>query len=878
VDTAPETIDRYTIEAVLGEGGMGRVYRALDPRLGRRVAVKVLLAEGASEEARHSAAARMVREARAAAAFNHPNVVAVYDVGEFDGNPFIAMELVNGTTMRTAFADPTVSPTHKLAWLLDIARGLGAAHRAGLVHRDVKPDNVMITADGVAKILDFGIARSTEVEIVDPTAPTSGANLATLTARGVAMGTPQYMSPEQLYSEPVDGRTDQFSWGVMTWEALAGGLPWGPKTGAQLITAILATTVPPLSEVAPGTEPRVTDAVARALEKKREHRFATMEDLVASIEGEAALPRSPGSSSRMPVLRLDSKRPFTHPTSASRQALPKKRPFPKVPAVAVAAVAAIGLGWFAIHPRPSAHPPRAEVTDALPAPPIPGLPADIAPFFARATRDEREGRHDWACQEYRHAVDAFPTSPEALLALTFCYRGNPSDGRSYFRRTWALRSALSPRDAAALDAFEPLFQRDPADYLEAKHRFEAAIQRFPDDPALHFYLAGAYRQDYKDVQRAVGEAERSLALDPEQPYVLSILSDFHAYDGDFPAVHDTIARCLRIAPGTLDCLEEDEWLDGQEGECAKVESIARRMLAIEPGNDEGVHALANALYAQGGSIETVRQLLSRTQGADAGATDPRTDEAKMAVLSGDFTTAEKIARSLVESAGGSAAQGDHGVPMRLLVAIEREMGHDADAAKVARAYLDGRDAWEPNPDFDDWAMHDEPTPTMLTAERAVGAITKSAYDAEIARTVERWTARATPSTRNFIWVYAQANPVETASDAAAALAAQSGFLPVPRFMPLSLADEAVGRTYALGGRTDDAIVTLERAAHSCFPLDHPIEHTHAQYELGVAREAKGDVAGACAAYAVVTQRWGKAKPRSVTAARSSSRVAALKCK
>jgi serine/threonine-protein kinase len=876
VDEAPKTIDRYAIEAVLGEGGMGRVYRALDPRLGRRVALKVLLPGGASDEARRSAAARMGREARAAAAFNHPNVVAVYDVGEVDGNPFIAMELVTGATMRAAFADPSVTPLHKLTWLLEVARGLGAAHRAGLVHRDVKPDNVMITADGVAKILDFGIARSTEQLTVDPTAPTSGANMATLTARGVAVGTPQYMSPEQLHGEPVDGRTDQFSWAVMTWEALAGALPWGTRSAAQLITAILAAPVPPLFEVVPGIDRKVSDAVARAMEKKREQRFPTMEDLVASITGE--IPMGAGSSGRLPAMRLDSGRSFTQASSAVKVTTSAPRRSARgVLAAAGAGALLLAIGGLALraHPRPPPPPPLVAATDA--SPPAPKVPAEVAPFFARAADDEREGRHDWACSEYKRAVDAFPASPEALLALALCYRTDPSRGRAYFRRAWAARATLSTRDAVVLDTLEPLFQRDPADYTEAKHRFEAALQRFPDDADLHFYLAGAYRQDFGDVKRAVGEAERSLALNPNQPYTMSILADFHAYDGDFDAVHDTDARCLRLAPGTLDCLEEEEWLDGQEGQCAEVESIARRMLTIEPGFDEAVHALANALYARGGSVETIRTLLARAE-SDAGPTDHRADDANMAILAGDFATAEKIVHSLVESARGSEVASDHGIPMRLLVAVEREMGHDADAAAVAQAYLDGRDAWEPNPDFDDWAMQDEPTPTMLAARRAVGAISRGTYDAEIARTVARWKARTTPSTRNFVWIYAYANPVESAADATSALTVQADYLPVPRFKPLSLADEAIGRTYRYGGRIDDAVTTLERASRSCFPLNHPIEHTRAHYELGMALEAKHDVPGACAAYAVVAQRWGKARPRSVTAGRALARMNALRCK
>ena len=858
------------------------MYRAFDPRLGRRVAVKVLLAEGTNEQARRDASARMVREARAAAAFNHPNVVAVYDVGELDGNPFIAMELVTGTTMRARFADPGVTPAHKLAWLLEVARGLGAAHRAGLVHRDVKPDNVMITTDGVVKILDFGIARSTELDAVDPTAPTSGANFATLTARGVAIGTPQYMSPEQLHSEPLDGRTDQFSWGVMAWEMLAGALPWGAKTGALLITQVLAGSARPLTEAAPGIEPRVSEAIARALEKKREQRFPSMEELVHAIEGDVAFPPSPGSSARLPVVNVaDHTGPtFTQPTNGAKAPARKSNGRPVALVVGGVLVAAIGA-WVALHrgadPR---HPPAAAhvTSDASTAVAPSHLAPEVAPYFARAAADEREGRHDWACDEYLHAAEAFPRSADAALAVTMCYRTDAPHGRTYFRRAWALRDGLSPRDVAVLDAYEPFFQRDPSDFVEEKKRLEAAVARFPDDADLHFYLAGAYRLDSLDVTRAVGEVERSLAINPNQPHVLSIEADFNGYDGDFPAAHESIARCLRLAPGTLDCLEEEEWLDGEDGECEKVESEARRMLAIAPGFDEGVHALANALYARGGSIETVRELLHRPRAPDGGPSDSRADDVRMATLAGDFVAAEKIARSLLDEARASELAADHGLPARTLVAIERESGRDAEAAAVARAYLDGRDAWERNPDFDDWAMADEPTPTMLASLRVVGAITKSAYDAEIARSVERWSSRATPSTRNFIWIYTYAVTAETPEDAAFALAERAKFEPLPKYKPLSLVDAAIGRTYLLGGRTADAIASLERATRDCFPVDHPIEHTRAHYYLGQAREAKGDVAGACAAYAVVRDRWGKAKPRSVTAKSAIARMAALKCR
>ena len=284
--TIGDRIDRFVIEAVLGEGGMGRVYRALDPRLGRRVALKVMLAEGASATSRLEAALRMEREARAAAAFNHPNVVAIYEVGEVEGSPYIAMELVSGQTLRAHMADKTAGEAQRLDWLLDVARGLGAAHRAGLVHRDIKPDNVMITTDGVVKVLDFGIARRSEgVGAVDPGAPTVSPLAPAITAEGVAIGTPQYMAPEQIRGEPLDGRSDQFAWGVMAFEVLAGKLPWANAPSAPaLFAAVLTANAPAVGDLVPTLDPRVGHVIARALEKTREARFPSMEALIAAIE------------------------------------------------------------------------------------------------------------------------------------------------------------------------------------------------------------------------------------------------------------------------------------------------------------------------------------------------------------------------------------------------------------------------------------------------------------------------------------------------------------------------------------------------------------------------------------------------------------------
>ncbi len=285
-----DTVGRYVIEGVLGEGGMGRVYKALDPSLGRHVALKVLIANGGSEADRAEAAARMMREARSAAAFMHPNVVAIHDVGVFEGAPFIAMELVSGSTLRAFAASGAVPNDQKLRWLIDVARGLEAAHRAGLVHRDIKPENVMVTTDGVVKVLDFGIARRAEGDSVDASNPTQAANLGPVTAEGLVIGTPQYMAPEQLRATPLDGRCDQYAWGVMAYELFAGALPWRGKTGVHLLTAVLDGAVAPLREVVPSIDPRISDVVARAMASDRQARFPSMAEACDALAPGGAVP------------------------------------------------------------------------------------------------------------------------------------------------------------------------------------------------------------------------------------------------------------------------------------------------------------------------------------------------------------------------------------------------------------------------------------------------------------------------------------------------------------------------------------------------------------------------------------------------------------
>jgi len=268
---------------------MGQVYRAYDAMLNRRVAIKLLRPDGLgpgtgdTENATVPSVTSVLREARMAAALDHPNVVSIFDVGEQDGNPFIVMELVNGRSLRACIGHPEIPITERVHWLLGVARGLAAAHHAGLVHRDVKPENVLVRDDGVVKVLDFGIAR---LERMPSQRPSSGRMPAIATAGGTLestlAGTPAYMAPEQIRRDSVDARVDQFAWGVVAYELLTGTLPWsmGNDGPVSILGAVLDKDPPRLSAAKLGIAESFVDTMHRALSKSRGSRFGSMDELL----------------------------------------------------------------------------------------------------------------------------------------------------------------------------------------------------------------------------------------------------------------------------------------------------------------------------------------------------------------------------------------------------------------------------------------------------------------------------------------------------------------------------------------------------------------------------------------------------------------------
>jgi serine/threonine protein kinase/Tol biopolymer transport system component len=287
----------YEILSPLGAGGMGEVYRARDTRLGRDVAVKVLPSSFSDDEQRLH---RFEQEACAAGALNHPNILAIHDVGRHDGSSYVVSELLEGETLRERMAGAALPQRKAFEYSLQIARGLAAAHEKGIVHRDLKPENIFITKDGRVKILDFGLAKLTE--------PADGQSKTDIPTRridtdpGMVMGTVGYMSPEQVRGRAVDHRADIFSFGAILYEMLTGKRAFHGESAAETMSAILREDPPDLSQSNKNVAPALERVLRHCLEKTPEERFHSASDLAFAIEALSGSVPSSTQAAGVPVL------------------------------------------------------------------------------------------------------------------------------------------------------------------------------------------------------------------------------------------------------------------------------------------------------------------------------------------------------------------------------------------------------------------------------------------------------------------------------------------------------------------------------------------------------------------------------------------------
>jgi eukaryotic-like serine/threonine-protein kinase len=859
--------DRFLVLELIGRGGMGTVFRAWQRSTDRAIALKLLSGSNVTDR---EYIERFTREARTTARLTSPHTVVVHDFGELqDGELFIAMELLAGRSLdRVLDEEGPLDPSRVERIVDQICRSLGEAHAQGLVHRDIKPSNVMLidiaTPNERVKVLDFGLVKVM-----------SGAQ--TITQSGTICGTPPYMAPE-LWSDEygeIGPATDFYALGAMIFELLTGERAFVAKSVPSTMLKHLHGTAPSLPE-----HPSFDAIVRRCLEKRSEDRYASAAEIQRAIGiAPTSQPARPIASIAAPALapaidpRVYVSAPFTVPG-------PRRWPAYVGPSVAAIAIA------IALFMKPTETPQKIE-TKPLPqyggALPSAGKPPAIA-AYAAGMQAYHDAYYNLAVEKLEEAVTLDPSLGSAHLRLGYwLVFGNPESAREHRRAALHLRSTLDDRERLLLDATSPCVQSQPFDFIECRRRAEALTARFPNDTELLMFEA-MVAQTLGDMGAAERLYTRVLGLDPSFSLALDFRGFVRSYLGQ-DGLPD-IDACLARSSGSGSCRLDRSHLLSHLGRCSEMEENARLWAAANPGDGEPYAHLAEALLAQGRSMEAVRLAIEQKRSkrtpaqnvlaVRAGRVLDLFDEVSLDVLSGNFGAAERHAKEMAEAAEPDPTVVPHAHAVRRLVEIYRETQRTDQAALIATAFLEKKDGWLAEPMNDDWAISRDLTPMLLAVRRSAGIISRSLLEAERDAWLAEWTKRDVELFRPWLWLQAYAAIAETPEEAREALAVLPEYGLAP-FAPGTLDYADLGNVYLLAGDLDRAIEHLSRAVRACHGIAYPFKHTVASFHLGQALEAKGDKAGACVAYTIVARRWSKTKPPAITWLKAQERMRALRC-
>ncbi len=561
-----ETLLDYEILGLAGSGGMGRVYRARDRKLGRTVAIKVLHPDKVADARERR---RLLREARAYSALHHPAIVSVYAAGSDQGLDFIAMEWVSGRLLAEEMAAGPLPVDRALSFARQLAGILAAVHHAGMVHRDLKPGNIMIEDGGHLKLLDFGIAK---VEgAIDETTLT-GTDLLTR-HDGAAPGTIAYMAPEQALGEPVDGRADIFSLGVILYEMLAGRRPFGGDSTPALVRQILFAAPQPLRRVRADVPEGLEDVVLRALAKKPEDRPATAESLETDLR-------------------------HLWPATGSRRWTGRLRRWGS----SLARGTVLAACALLVRPDVPPYPTTSPAASAAPASDLPETPYEL---YAKGEqllgRYDREGYLDLATRCFERAIERAPEYAPAHAGLAFAYLRRFYTDRD---RVWLNRAAAQARRALDLD---PLLtdarvaragiRTAEGDREEARAELEELRKIDPDDPQVLVGLA-AIALDKGDLPLAENLYEQAIKLSPRSWEIQSDLGRVLAAESDFRGAEAAFRKAVELAPDNAFLHRNLGAVLHYEGRYGEAVTELQKAITIRP-TARAYSNLGTAYYFQG---------------------------------------------------------------------------------------------------------------------------------------------------------------------------------------------------------------------------------------------------------------------------------------